>query len=244
MQRSLIAAGVALLCLFNAHVAAEDGASRFRFGALYVSPTDDLAIAQDVDFLINGPNGQFPATLSVPTVLEADAALGVELGFEYRATDLIGFDISIGRATHDVDLTIRSTMTTIPDPLGQPGDTVNVTVAGSEEKFGEATQIPIVLGPTFHVLKDSVVDLYLGPQIGFTIWDDLELERGGGDVSLDDEFTWGAQVGLDVPLGDTWAFNVMARYRVLEAAVEDDDEGDDVIDINPVEARIGFSVRF
>ena len=242
MLRRLACALCAFACAVP--VFAIEGESRFRFGALYVSPTGDLSAPQALDLIIPGPNGDFPATIFVDSVLEADDGLGFELGFEHRATSLIGVEFTLARVSHDVDLEVAGTRTTIADPLGNPGDTVTVTVPASSQKFGDITQTPINIGLNFHLLKDAPVDLYVGPNIGYTLWNDLEVENSPVEISIDDEFTYGAQVGLDVPFGDTWAFNVQLRYRLLEAAAEDDSEGDDVIEVDPAEARVGFAVRF
>ena len=79
----------------------------------------------------------------------------------------------------------------------------------------------LTFGPNFHLTPNSKADLYVGPFIGYSFRDDLTFNDQGRtfEYDLDDEFGFGAQLGLDVPVcpkGRCFTFHSALRYLELE----------------------------
>ncbi len=100
------------------------------------------------------------------------------------------------------------------------------------------------LGPNFHLTPGKKVDFYVGPYIGRAQFDDPSYNLGGslGTVSLDidDEFVFGAQIGLDVPFGaSNWAFHLGGLYMKLPVNLSGVD-----LDADPLIGTIGLAYNF
>ncbi|MEM7050340.1 MAG: OmpW family outer membrane protein [Acidobacteriota bacterium] len=116
--------------------------------------------------------------------------------------------------------------------------------------------VPVTLGLNYHVDVGERADFYFGPLVGHATYGDLEafvdavfaadLGLGPGvRVELEDDIVYGAQVGLDVPVGASgWGFNSSLRYLVAELEGEDSEPGDSTIDLDPLIATAGLSYRF
>ena len=61
-----------------------------------------------------------------------------------------------------------------------------------------------------------------------------------GTFKTDDEFAYGASLGLEIGLGDTFA--IMGGLRWLKADIEPD--GIEKIGIDPLFSRLGVALRF
>lgn len=76
--------------------------------------------------------------------------------------------------------------------------------------------LAVTVGPNFHLSPNSPVDFYLGPFIGLAKVDDGDYRVLGQNFetdSYDSEFVWGAQLGLDIPFGESkWGANLGAKY--------------------------------
>ncbi|MEM7050341.1 MAG: OmpW family outer membrane protein [Acidobacteriota bacterium] len=116
--------------------------------------------------------------------------------------------------------------------------------------------VPVTLGLNYHVDVGERADLYFGPLVGQASYGDLEAfvdvgfvtELGfdpGDRVELEDDIVYGAQIGLDLPVGESgWGFNSSLRYLVAELAGEDEGPDDSTIDLDPLIATAGLSYRF
>lgn len=108
------------------------------------------------------------------------------------------------------------------------------------------------IGVNFHLTPDHRADVYIGPLLGFTQYDDgqFSLDRGLVRVDFDDDSALGAQVGVDVPFrrDGRWGFNSALRY--LPSSTEVTNFGavvgsDDIeIDVDPLLFSAGISIRF
>ena len=180
------------------------GESKLRFCINFVSPTGDYSEPGDMS-------------------LEADDAIGPEVGFEYRFSDLMGVDFNLGYYEHDLE----------------------ASDSGLSATVGDVSQIPLTVGLNFHLLKESKIDFYLGPTLGYVMWDDVKLDAivGGGEVSTKDGVSYGLNLGVDIPLNPKWDLVVGGRYTF--SSVETDEGSDDIeLDVDPIEIRLGFGVRF
>jgi outer membrane protein W len=99
----------------------------------------------------------------------------------------------------------------------------------------------LTLGVDFHLLRRNVEpDLYITPLVSYNVWRDLEAARTDETLKLDNEWGYGAVLGLDIPIGESgWQINMALRFLRMSAGV-----GDDVIDIDPVFGEFGFGYRF
>ena len=110
------------------------------------------------------------------------------------------------------------------------------------------------LGLNVHLLPNSDTNLYIGPILGYfnyrdiifrdTLITDQTIRTLSGEAEDDEDFALGAQIGADIPLGDSrWGLHLSARYfdSELEVAVGEDSV---TYDFEPVIVGVGFSWSF
>lgn len=152
--------------------------------------------------------------------LEASAELGYTVGFEYRFTKLFGLDLDLASGKHDVEF--------------------------GGEVIGETTMTPISASLNFHLFRSRYFDLYLGPTATWVMWDDIDLTDeaalllGESSVKTDDEFSWGAQVGVDISLVKIVALVIKVSYMNLDIKPE----GGDALAVNPLFADVAIAIRW
>ena len=109
----------------------------------------------------------------------------------------------------------------------------------------------ITTGVNYHFLEpDSKFDLWAGPFLGFVSFDDasyhadtVEATTQATTVKFDDAFTWGLQVGFDVPARNGWAFFGAVRWFSLELEPTNVNDAFD-FNLNPLMWNAGVSYRF
>jgi len=177
----------------------------------------------------------------------SDGPLGVGLGLEYRATPRIG--VELAGMTGEVD-----------------GLDIEFSLPGLIFET-EARMTPILARLDLHLTPGRRADLYLGPVAGHVSIGDVTVRsRGRTDLSVvsgesrirtEDQFAWGAHVGLDVRLGDGDSF-LTAGATYLDLPLELDLpfdgptlEGEtDLValpaggDLDPLIVHLGYSYRF
>ena len=101
----------------------------------------------------------------------------------------------------------------------------------------------VTLGPNFHLLKCTTVDLYLGPFIGWGGLADPNYWVDGHHFHADltSKFLWGGTLGLDVPFDPTKDVGFHAGLRYLKF-----DEKSDMgkFDVDPLVFEAGLSIKF
>jgi len=106
--------------------------------------------------------------------------------------------------------------------------------------------MPILFDANFHLFGGSAIDFYLGPTIGYAMFDDFEPVPIEGvetvNTPLNDQFTYGVNVGLDFNLGENWAISGGLRYLLLDA--EPDAPDASTLPINPVIVTVGVGYKF
>lgn len=167
------------------------------------------------------PTGSWNGDLNVggqilPTEVEAESAVAFGMVYEIRAGDRWGVETGIYFA--DFDFTLSA--------------------AGMSADFGSALAIPLTLGANYHIVSNDRVDLYVGPQVSYTLWGNLDTPVGA--VEIDGSFGVGAVAGIDVVVGQSgWTFNFATRYlgaQLGDPTVE--------VDVNPLLAELGVGFRF
>ncbi len=138
--------------------------------------------------------------------LSLDAGRGFGTGIEYMALPWLGLEAAGLLLNQDAHF-VWDTATV----WGMDDDTTTMTL--------------LTLGPNFHLTPDSKVDFYLGPFLGYAMRDNLSFRDQGEtyNYGLDDDFTFGAQLGLDFPVcasGNCWTVHSGLRYLDLDNDIE------------------------
>lgn len=168
------------------------------------------------------PNGS-----SLRDHLQVERGQGFGFGIERKFTPRLGLELSAIFA--DVDANFMRDIDTLWEMVSENPEFV-----------------PITLGLNLHLTPDRKVDFYLGPLIGVIQSNDEDFRVFGETVSgqIDDEFTFGAQIGLDVPATSKFAFT--AGLRWLDASFElGDEEADEIeLSLDPLVLMVGFAYHF
>lgn len=150
---------------------------------------------------------------TIDDTLEASDAFGYDIGFEWKFTDRLGLDVDYMIATQDIEF--------------------------GGDKIGEVDFKPLTAALNIHLFDSQIFDLYVAPVASWVDWGDIEGTGGNSDATTDTEFTWGAQIGLDIGLGERVAIVTGLRYLNLSVNAEGEDLG-----IDPLIARAGIGIRF
>lgn len=216
---------------------AADGKNVFRFGAAYVSPTGDLSGEESVnEDLGDGTMLSLEGTLT----LEPQSEVALLLGYERRVTDLFGVEFMVWNAKHDVDGRFNGEYWLLDSGTGELIEHGAIQFA---ETLGDVKVTPLTAGLNFHLTRQSRFDLYVGPTIGYVLYGDLDI--GDERLSIDDDFTWGAAFGVDLPMGDKgWMFSGALRYLDTEASPDDLGPTDESLDVSPWVVQVSAGYRF
>jgi outer membrane protein W len=172
-------------------------------------------------------------------------SLGGGLGLEYRATPRVG--VELGGLSAEME------------------DETEFDFLFAEIDIETAVRItPVLARLNVHLTPGRRADLYLGPVAGYVAMSDLTWRvrtSAFGDppeveqvrFPTEDQFTWGAHLGLDVRLGDGGSF-LTAGATYLDLPVEvrfpgDDDPPDEEElgirgDLDPLVFHLGYAYSF
>jgi hypothetical protein len=195
---------------------------------LAVAPPS-AALAQDTHFKIFGA-AAYVAPLneedvdfgSVQDSVEASDELGWAFGFEWRWGKLLGLEVDYVNSTQDIEL--------------------------GGEAIAEVDFQPVSASLNIHLIHTTFIDLYVAPTASYIDWGDVEVTGSAGnlnvsnDIETDAELAWGAQIGLDIGLGET--FVLTGGVRWLSADLSPDDDDVDELGIDPLISRVGVGLRF
>ncbi len=196
---------------------------------LLAAPMGGAALAQDTHFKIFG-TASYVASLSEEDVdfgtvrdsVEASDELGWAFGFEWRFGKHLGVEVDYVNSTNDIEL--------------------------GGQAVAEVDFQPVSASLNFHLIHTTFIDFYVAPTASYIDWGDVEITGSGGnfnitsDIEADPEFAWGAQVGVDVGLGES--FIVTGGVRWLKADLSPDDNNVDELGIDPLVSRVGVGLRF
>jgi outer membrane protein W len=216
---------------------AAEGPNVVRFGVGYVAPTGDLSgpVSISAD-LGDGTTLAFEGTLT----LEPQSEMALFFAYERRFSDLLGAEVAVWNAKHDVDGRLAGTYWLLDSGSGMLIETGPLDFT---EKYGDVSVMPFTVGLDFHLTPKARVDLYAGPFVAYVFYGDFEVE--GESLGVEDDVTWGGVVGLDVPIGKGgWLLTGAVRYLDTEAEPENRELGGDPIDVTPWVAQLSAGVRF
>ncbi len=112
-----------------------------------------------------------------------------------------------------------------------------------ESAEDDISLLAFLVGPNFHLTPDKKVDFYLGLFVGLADLGSTSYQVLGETQrrSFDADTLFGAQLGVDIPIGQgDWAVNLAARY--LDMTVEMDNGPEVAAD--PLMVQAGFSYKF
>lgn len=123
----------------------------------------------------------------------------------------------------------------LPDQWGMADDEVDLTI--------------FTLGVNFHLTPDRRADVYIGPFLGWVQYDDAEFNTLGRtfEYDYDDDFGFGAQIGVDVLFRreGRWGFTSALRYLQSSAELTGPGIADEIeLDLDPLLFSAGISFRF
>jgi outer membrane protein W len=202
------------------------------FGILFALCTvQPAAAADDTGWRLKGTGVAAQPTLGG----DDDPAFGVGVGLEYRASRRLGVELSALTAEIEEELT-----------FGFFDDSVTIGTA--------LRMTPVLAKLNVHLTPDSRADLYLGPVAGRMMYGDFDVtvhssldgETVRGSVKTEDDWAWGAHIGVDVPVGDRGLFfTAGATWLKAEVEIEDPEEGGTFSsNLDPLIAQVGFGYRF
>lgn len=112
-------------------------------------------------------------------------------------------------------------------------------------KVGDIEHLPPTLSVQYYFQPDSNIRPYAGIGLNYTIFfnEDTTGPLAGTDLSLDNSFGIGAQLGVDIDINDRWFFNADARYINIETEA-DTAVGTIDVDINPWVISLGVGLSF
>ena len=215
--RSLIlvfAAALLALPTLTSPALADDTGWKVRFGGTWVDPDLNVDTIDDA--------GERARARSVD-----DINLG--LGLEYRFSRRLGLDFAVSFSEPAVDITID----TLDDGRFAATDKLSFT--------------PITAALNIHLTPGRRADVYIGPMIGYALYGDLTFDVGVGEpaeFTSSDDFGFGAQLGVDVGIGDgPWSIDAALRY--LDTDLETTNDGDVTdVDFSPIMFSFGVGYRF
>jgi outer membrane protein W len=149
---------------------------------------------------------------------ELESALGFQGSFEFQVSDLIGIEPGVSSVAYDLKVT---------DP-------------GFPDATGDTDLLALTVNLNFHFEKDSGLDLFVGPVVGYAFWDDITVDGFSAPVLTDDEFMYGVNFGLDYPFGEGgWSLNTGLSYLVLDIVPPGGEIG-----VSPVQVKLGVGYTF
>ena len=149
---------------------------------------------------------------------ELDSAVGVQFAFEFLVTDRIGIEPALSSAGYDL----------------------SIVETGFPTENGDTDLLAATVRVNFHFVKESGLDLSVGPLAGYAFWDDIELDGFPTPVKTDDEALFGVNFGLDYPCGGSrWSFKFDLDYLFVEITPPGA-----AIGVDPIQATVGAAFNF
>jgi outer membrane protein W len=171
-----------------------------------------------------------------------DGAFGLGLGLEYQLSPRWGFEVGALRASPDVIITLDET-----DP--------DITVETSDNP----SFTPLTAGVNVHLTPNAKVDFYIGAFVAYVLYDNLDFRlraevpvddtvmvlEDSVRIEVDNDFGWGALIGLDVPLGEgNWGLTGTLEYLATDMDAKDEEGDRTTIGYDPFIVTFGLVYSF
>lgn len=172
-------------------------------------------------------NAEVPAG---KTTFDVSSGTGFGLDLSYRLSRRVSLQAGLLVGDVDAELGLE------PPTAARLKDTETV----STETFS--------LGADFHLTPDRRTDFYIGALVAMSTFDGVTFltEEGLREKRpFDDDVGFGAQAGVEFPLGssDRWSLGLRLRYLLVIMEAESDSGGRDY-DFDPFVPSLGISYRF
>lgn len=181
------------------------------------------ALLRPSDRLRLGPG----AESEVPVDIRVDDGGGVLVAAEYRLGRRFGLDAALLRSRLGIGAAIE-----LP------------AITGSLRSRDRLDVLATTLGIDVHLTPERALDVYLGPRFAYVRYGDVAFDFAEAALrasySLEDDPTYGALVGVDVPMG-RWAVSGAVLYLPTTAEAKGVDAR---IDLDLLVTTLGFSYRF
>jgi outer membrane protein W len=161
---------------------------------------------------------------------DSDDAIGLSVALEHRFSQRLGLELGALQASPDVILRVEA-------PGGE-----------TAEASDGLAYTPITLGLNLYLTPGRPVEVYLTPVLAYVMYGDLTFSAGDSiaSIKVDNQWTWGLNLGANVRLGDgPWRFSGAVSYvRTALPATDLESGGTENIDFNPFAVTLGFGYRF
>lgn len=170
--------------------------------------------------------------------MKVDGGYGLGVGAEYQVRPRLGIEASLTYLQSEMEY-----MLDLDEEWGM-----------DEDDYG---WFALTIGANFHLTdSDSKADLYIGPLVGWADLGEADFNIFGERLTgqMDNEFVYGAQIGIDVPAcpAGCWMFHAGLRYMALEVdpdfgrliTVPENEELELEVGMDPIILMFGASYRF
>lgn len=165
--------------------------------------------------------------------ISTSSGAGFGASLEYRFSERLGLDLGVFSAAPDIGTSIS---------VGPNKESLVSMSTG-------VTMTPVTVGLNVHLIPDGPVDVYLGPMVGYVMYNDFTLSAGPGfseTFRSENDFAWGAGLGADLRFGKSrWSLNAALKY--LDSTFEARPDGGDssgAADFNSTSFSFGVGYRF
>ena len=120
----------------------------------------------------------------------------------------------------------------------------DITIDGT--RVADTKHLPPTFSLQWHFLPDGAIQPYVGLGLNYTrLFSESTFgPLAGANLSLDDSWGFATQVGVDVPIGDTWFVNGVVRYIDIETDAKLDGIDIGTVKIDPWVYGLHFGRRF
>lgn len=159
-----------------------------------------------------------------------NAEIGAGAAVEYRFSERFGLEF--GAAFAEVP--------NYEDASTSPNDDVEI---------GEGpSYTPLTASLAIHLTPGRRADLYFGPTLAFVQYGDFELDLDHETIEyeVEDDFAWGATLGVDVGIGDSgWSISAAGTYLTSDMEIRQRGSSSFVVvPFDPVMVRMGAAFSF
>lgn len=163
---------------------------------------------------------------------EADGGPALGLGLERRLGARVGIEVAALYSAPDLTV-----------DLSLPG-------LGRFEAGDELASWTLSASLPLHLTPRGKVDLFVAPLVAWVLYEDLDLrfpelsDSARAAFDLEDDVAWGAQIGVEAPVGRRAAFHARALYLDTTAAGPNREAPDDrfELDLDPWSVLVGVSL--
>lgn len=190
-------------------------------GALAAGPSGPNNIRIQLGYMVASGDqteiiDRFDYYSSFETKAKFSGGAGIAFAYEYKLSDLVGLEASIGY--FQTKLRAQVWEQAVTKQIGH--------LVFDNEKTVHT--LPIALGVNFHLTNNGRVDFFLGPRLSYLSYGSYSAainsnnKNGTGNLDLDlkKEFMLGLTLGLDVPMSSGWGWAFRLDYTPAQVKID------------------------